>query len=301
MVGAVNRLVSTLRSTPSNLADAPARTQSPAGPPVGMAPQNSARFAGARDKSARARLLNSMGIGRTKTEPVCTGFGPRVDVIVQKSPTLCAQLDLIREHGFVLRAGPADGGTYWAPQTKEIVLAQGSQLLDNPVNVVQVLSHEIGHAVHKINGYTDNNSSLAGYIQSCTFDEGVAIFNEFSVAAELHKAKLTAFTCHTETPETRAIYDQYLKDGDQIKAMMNLGSTCVSKLTSRKDAEGNPETYLTYWTRYHQDDQPFLRYYPEKVTVGHPNALTIMQKSGPGIPYPFISLNVRPGASAASG
>jgi hypothetical protein len=251
---------------------------------------NQGGFIGARDGSAQARLRNSLQMARAQTAPVSLGFGPDVDARVQDSPTLCAQLKFIAAHGYQIQTGPPNGGTYLDSSKKLIVIAQQTiPEFTTPDCIVNRISHEVGHAVHCCNGFQQNTSCLSGYITSNSIDEGVALFNEFTVAAELHSKNPNIFV--GQGNDAKAIYAQYLKDGDQIKAVIHLGETIHGRNGSIMGPNGEKKTYMDSWTQHFQQKvEPFYRDKPQAVTQGVPSSLDIWRFAGPNRPYTLANL-----------
>jgi hypothetical protein len=292
MVGAANRLAGMMRSTPGRGAQTPGAALPTATPPPPMAPNNQAGFARARDGSARSRLLNSIGIGRTRTAPIQTGFGPQVDAMVQKSPTLCIQLNHIRERGFTMRMGPLNGGSYCDSRTNEIVIGQVTPAL-TATNIMQILAHEVGHAVNYSNGFKLDLTSLGNYNITAGLDEGVAILNEHMVAAELNKSGLTSYTPMHPSDTKKEIFKEYQKTGNQIKAILEFGADLVmsNSLASKPHPDGHLESYMQYWTRGFNEVAPGYQYHPEFAKRGNPDPRTLLalSESGPNVAYPHLN------------
>jgi hypothetical protein len=291
VVAGANRLVGARPVSPDRGASPPRYPKSTDATPIpGPSGHNQGGFIGARDGSAQARLRNSLQMARVQTAPVSLGFGPDVDARVQDSPTLCAQLKFIAAHGYQIQTGPPNGGTYMLPHQKLIVIGQQTiPEFTTPEFIVNSLSHEVGHAVHHCNGFREDVSSLSGYIASNGIDEGVALLNEFKVAAELQSKNPNVFMAHRE--DEKSIYAQFLRDGDQIQAVIQLGATIYGKNVSAVGPNGEHKTYEDHWTQaYLQRVEPFFRDKAPAGKVGFPDTLELWRHAGPGQNYRLANL-----------
>jgi hypothetical protein len=163
------------RATASGAGDAQQVTESP---------QNQGGFLRARDVASRMRFAPA---GRAQSshriDPTRLGFGPEVDRLVHKSPTLTAQLRSARAAGYRVSAGTPGEGSYLDPATQSIVVDPG-QTRDE---IVSSIAHEVGHAMHVIHGFVPSTTSEKSYCDDKAWDEGGAMLNEYKIRDELRR------------------------------------------------------------------------------------------------------------------
>jgi type VI secretion system secreted protein VgrG len=173
-----------------------------------------------------------------------TGLGPEVDDIAAKSPTLQKDLAELKKDGWVIKEGPAGGGSHANRDTKVITL--DSNLKSNPKEATQVLAHEVGHAKHP---FVDDRSSKAAYLKGTLGDEGAATMKNIQVQREIYANSGKSIDIGiagnaANHPSYNAAYDQYLKDGNASAARDKVGQ--IFGNGERVSGPNNP-TYNEYY------------------------------------------------------
>ncbi|MFE8100761.1 hypothetical protein RBA71_04570 [Brenneria goodwinii] len=116
----------------------------------------------------------------TMSAPSFTGYGSDVDGLVKKSPTLTDDINRLKKRGWTFKVGEAGKGTF-ASRTERVITIDKNELND-PLSVVQSLSHESGHALYDPQ---IDLSSRENYLNSTLSDEGAATLNNIKVQREI--------------------------------------------------------------------------------------------------------------------
>jgi hypothetical protein len=197
---------------------------------------------GARDGAAVQRFNQ---VHRAVLNPIHLGFGPEVDLLVQKSPTLCAQLRHVQAMGYKITQAAEPGlGSRMVPilQTIEIKTDQPRD------DIVSHIAHEVGHALHQINGFNPPAASKEAYCHARAWDEGGATLNQYKIQDELRK------NGENFSPKNMACFDQYfklpyesfLKHKDENRAKNEMGHFYAQKLTQLKKSDNGVIEHHSY-------------------------------------------------------
>jgi hypothetical protein len=246
--GAGSRLLRTVApclNRNSSRSTAPSAGAAQQAPPTA---HNNAGFVGARDGAAVRRFKKTHGAA---LNPMNLGFGPEVDRLIQKSPTLCAQLRNLQLQGYrIVKAKPGFGSSI-IPGLQTIVI-DANQSRDD---IVSCISHEVGHAMNYINGFVAPTTTKEAYCLARAWDEGGATLNQYKVQNELRKngqnfspGNLSCFNQYFEAP-----YKSFLKHGDEDRAKNEIGYFYAHHLeTTRASSTGRAEV-LSYHQTWGND------------------------------------------------
>lgn len=92
------------------------------------------------------------------------------------SSSLQSDYEKLVKEGWSFKYGDATKGSYTLKDQKTVVIGGATE--DTPSLVVQLLSHEIGHADYK---GTVDSTTLPNFLQSTLADEGAATLNNIAV------------------------------------------------------------------------------------------------------------------------
>jgi type VI secretion system secreted protein VgrG len=141
------------------------------------------------------------------------------DDMLKKSPTLSKQLEQLQKDGWKIEYGDSGKGSFANKGSKKITIDPNNAA--SPENLTQTVSHEVGHALYT--GKPDTSSKKA-YVDSQLADEGAATLNNVKVRREILKnGGKDIGIAGTKGKEYDAVYDDYLKDGDEGKARDKIG------------------------------------------------------------------------------
>jgi hypothetical protein len=213
--------------------------------------QNNAGFVGARDGAAVQRFNQ---VHRAVLNPIHLGFGPEVDLLVQKSPTLCAQLRHVQAMGYQITQAEPGTGSRITPSLQRIYIKTDQSRDD----IVSHIAHEVGHALHQVNGFNPPIASKEAYCHARAWDEGGATLNEYKIRDELRKNGENFST------ENMAFFDQYfklpyesfLKHKDENRAKNEMGHFYAHNLTALVESDkGGMESqnYQKIWENHYND------------------------------------------------
>jgi hypothetical protein len=149
-------------------------------------------------------------------------LGPDTAKLLSKSPSLTADMKKLEADGWVVKFGPANGGTFADRTTKTITVDKNEA--GNPGALVQSLAHEVGHA-----RYTPkiDTSSKAAFLRSTLADEGAATLSNIRAQREILRnggQDIGIAGNPANQKAYNAAYDKYLKDGDAAAARDTIGS-----------------------------------------------------------------------------
>ncbi|HEX4918594.1 MAG TPA: type VI secretion system tip protein VgrG, partial [Limnobacter sp.] len=116
----------------------------------------------------------------------------------------------------------AGGGSSANRQSKIIRL--DANLAKSPTQMVQVLAHEVGHAMYP---YTPDYSNKSQYLSGALADEGAATLKNLQVRKEIQSnAKIDIGIAGNTANHAKyeQIYAEYLKNGDFQTATQKIGS-----------------------------------------------------------------------------
>lgn len=140
---------------------------------------------------------------------VHTGLSPAIDKLLNKSPTLKAEIKAMQKQGWKIEYGNAGEGTYTLRDTKTIVI--DSDLRDTE-DTVAILAHEAGHAMY---AYQADWSSKDKFVMGSLRDEAAAAMNNITVQREILAAGGADIGLpSTQGPLFNKIYDKYIADGN---------------------------------------------------------------------------------------
>lgn len=180
-----------------------------------------------------------------------TGLGQDVDDIAAQSPTLQKDLADLKKDGWVIKDGPAGGGSHASRDQKVITI--DSALKSDPKQATQVLAHEVGHAKYP---FKDDRSGKAAFLKGTLGDEGAATMKNIEVQREIVKnggPDIGIAGNPANHPKYNAAYDQYLKDGNAGAARDKIGQ--IFGNGERVSGPTNP-TYNEYYGGWYDKHYP---------------------------------------------
>lgn len=155
-----------------------------------------------------------------------SGLGESVDELIDKSPTLKEDLEQLKKDGWEIEYGsPGTGSTAKRTSEPKKVILDGN-LKGRPNETVQVLSHEVGHAIYP---YKADFSSRPAFLNATLADEGAATMKNFQVQREVlaatgGKTNIGIAGNPANHGAYNAAYDQFLKDGNAAVARQSIGN-----------------------------------------------------------------------------
>ncbi len=177
-------------------------------------------------------------------------LGPDTAALVAKSPSLTADMRALEADGWKVVTGDAGKGTS-ADRTRKTITVDANQL-GNPKDLTQSLSHEVGHA--RYNPSIDM-SSKAAYMRSTLADEGAATLSNVRAQREIQShggPDIGIAGNPANGPAYSAAYDQYLRDGDGVKARDTIGSI----FGSGERTSTTNQTYSDYYGSWYDRNHP---------------------------------------------
>lgn len=149
------------------------------------------------------------------TARISTGLGSAIDQIANKSPMLRQEIKALQAEGWKIQYGEPGEGSYTLRDAKTIVMDPSS---DSAANVVQGLTHEVGHALYPLHS---DWSSKNGYVWSTLCDEAAATMNNIAVKREIvANGGEDIGVAGRQGEAYEAIYDQYL-NGESFNAALS--------------------------------------------------------------------------------
>ena len=188
-------------------------------------------------------LMNGAFAPGPKGQGKPSGLGESTDRLIEKSPTLQADLEKLKEEGWEVQYGEADKGSSCNREKKLITL--DGNLQNDPKKAVQVLSHEVGHATYP---YRDDYSSLDKYVNGTLADEGAATIKNIQVQREILTnggPDIGIAGNAANHAEYNRIYDTALKSGDAAGARAQIGE--IFRTGEIASPSGAGQTYEQYY------------------------------------------------------
>lgn len=112
------------------------------------------------------KAAGTSAFGATNDSPsIVTGLGDDVDKLVAKSPSLQKDLQKLKDEGWVIKYGPAGGGST-ASRPDQVITIDGAEK-GTPAAAIQSLAHEVGHATYPSK---PDYSSKAAYVDGALAD-----------------------------------------------------------------------------------------------------------------------------------
>ncbi|MBH2878353.1 type VI secretion system tip protein VgrG [Serratia marcescens] len=177
-----------------------------------------------------------------KPAAAVTPFGNEVNELAAKSPTLSRDLDKLKAQGWGIKPGTMGKGTFVERQDQVIVI--DSNHLHNPLETVQSLAHESGHAL-----YTPKTdlTSRETYLNSMLRDEGAATLKNIEVQREIFANTGTDIGI-AGNPENQAAYNEIyenLKSGTKTRQQ---AEESIGRIFGRGERTSNTgELYEDYY------------------------------------------------------
>ncbi|OOS07819.1 hypothetical protein B0189_02070, partial [Moraxella cuniculi] len=173
---------------------------------------------------------------------ITTGLGADVDKLASQSPSLVKEVNDLKSKGWSFQYGQSGKGS-WAdenPKSKKIVI--DGQYASNPKQVVQTLSHEVGHAKYTV---APDTSSRANYISSYLKDEGAATAMNIKVRDEiLSNANINIGVAGRYASQYVNIFNQNGGDNHQTYE-------AISKIFGTEITSATGQTYNDYYGGYY--------------------------------------------------
>jgi type VI secretion system secreted protein VgrG len=173
---------------------------------------------------------------------------PAIQAIIDKSPTLKADLEALDTQEWKVIYGSAGGGSY-ADRDRKVITIDGNER-GNPVEAVNSISHEVGHAQYP---YVPDVSSKAAFLSGTFADEGAATLKNIQAQREImanggpdiglagNPANHAAYN---------AAYNQYLSDGNAAAARNTIGAVYA---TGERTSTTN-QTYQDYYGDWYDEN-----------------------------------------------
>lgn len=177
-------------------------------------------------------------------------FGAETAAIVAKSPSLTADMKALEAAGWKIEVGPAGGG-YRSDRTSKIITLD-KNFVGHPSTIVQALSHEVGHG--RYNPVLDTSSKPA-FMRSTLADEGAATLSNVRTQREINGnggPDIGIAGNPANQPAYNAAYDQYIKDGDGVKARDTIGTIYGNGET----VSGKGVSYSDYYGNWYDQNYP---------------------------------------------
>lgn len=188
-----------------------------------------------------------------------SGLGKDVDDVVNKSPTLKANIEALQKQGYTISYGEKGKGTYVNKGTKSIVIDENDK--GNPLSVAQSLAHESGHALYQQDAYVGMDGKtkdeyVAANVNRNLKDEGEATLMNLIVREELLKAdpKLDIGVAGSQAEKYKEIYEKNkdkLSDPAARDALRQQIGDAFADGENPSTAPG--KTYRQYYAKTYQD------------------------------------------------
>ncbi|MET0383072.1 MAG: hypothetical protein ABW032_06575 [Burkholderiaceae bacterium] len=182
------------------------------------------------------------------------GLGEEIDRIFNKSPKLQSDWSTLSRQHWRIEYGRNGGGSFADRQQKTITV-DGSKRND-PAAVVSTLSHELGHAMYD---YVEDTSSRENYVRGCLADEGAAELNRLRARREiLDNGGPNIGSPSSNHVAYNAIYDDFLRDGDVVKARHAIGAIFRNGERTSGTFELYGDYYGSFYDRNHDAGTSFF-------------------------------------------
>jgi len=172
--------------------------------------------------------------------------------LAAQSSSLLSDLKMLQQKGWGIQIGSNGGGSFANRTLKTIVL--DGNLTSDPVAVVQALSHEAGHALY---AFKPDTSSKSAFVRSALGDEGMATLSNIRVQREIlarggPDIGIAGGDPVKNSPAYNAAYNQFLKDGNVVKARDAIGSI----FGSGERASTTGQLYKDYYGSFYDKHYP---------------------------------------------
>ncbi|MCC8392162.1 ImmA/IrrE family metallo-endopeptidase [Paraburkholderia sp. MMS20-SJTR3] len=199
--------------------------------------------AGAEERTVTEKLRRPMA-----PAPVVEFFekevGEDVALLVGYSPALVADLKTLGEGDWEVKYGEAGKGSFVNRYRKFIIL--DSSLQHQPERYVQVLAHEVGHAMHP---YKEDTSSKVAYLKTRLEDEAAATMNTLRTQREILANQGSDIGVGGSMSRAyNAAYDKFLQDGDVAACRELIATTFGNEVTSNTG-----QTYADYYGDWYDE------------------------------------------------
>ncbi len=197
--------------------------------------------------------------------PQGSGLGKDVDDIVNKSPTLKANIEALQKQGYTISYGEKGKGTYVNKDGKSIVIDENEK--GNPLSVVQSLAHESGHAMYTADPYVGfdgktRDEYVAANVNSNLKDEGEATIMNLIVREELMKndPKMDIGVAGAQAEKYKELYeknkDKISDPAERDKLRQTIGDAFAdgehpSTDTGKTYRQYYAKTYEDHWDKHH--------------------------------------------------
>ncbi|WP_035060443.1 hypothetical protein [Andreprevotia chitinilytica] len=186
-------------------------------------------------------VQEAIRVAKAARRPVVTGLGDEVDQLAVSSATLQRDLRALLGEGWDIRYGASGRGSWMRYERKEIVL-DGS-LQGSPISAVQVLSHEVGHALYPLEADVSNREK---YINGKLDNEGAATLKNIEVQREIladSGVDIGIAGRNANISGYNAAYDRYKRTGNAPAAREAIGNI----YRRDENASGSGLSYETYY------------------------------------------------------
>jgi type VI secretion system secreted protein VgrG len=202
--------------------------------------------------AAAAAAPSAPAPGSEPPKPIRSGLGNDTDELIEKSPTLKEQLRKFQENGGRIQFGDAGSGSAYNATRKTITIDRN--LRNDPNEMVQTLSHELGHAHSDVpKDFTSKDKFLKSYLD----DEGEATLSNLTVRQEiLDNGGPDIGVAGSQVEDYKKIFKQFQKDGDRNSAREAIGKIFGDKEIPSTSAAN--ESYSEYYGRWYDTWQKSL-------------------------------------------
>jgi len=198
---------------------------------------------------------------------ITTGLGEDVDALVALSPSLQADLEVLRKKGWEIEYGPEGGGSFASRTSTPPRIVIADRYKENGILATRVLAHEAGHALYpyeekllSLDDYVNGASvdkAANEYVNGALADEGAATLYNIRIQREILEASNPKIDIGISGPKDEeelalynSIYDAMIADEiTSEQARHDIGQTYRDKKTST--------TKKTY-------DETFRKHFVEK-------------------------------------
>ncbi|WAC20670.1 hypothetical protein OVA24_04660 [Luteolibacter sp. SL250] len=191
-----------------------------------------------------------------------TALGAGVNELVEKSPTLVANLKALEEDGWVIRYGEPGKGSFCDKTKKEIVIDPNEK--DNPASITQTLAHESGHALYSADPYVPHtglskDEYVRKNVEAALKDEGEATLMNAKVRDEIMGNGGTDIgIAGAKSDEYEKAYQEYKEHGDREKARKDIGAIFAK---GERPSTDPTKTYEEYY------GAPYSDYYDQQPAI----------------------------------
>jgi hypothetical protein len=188
------------------------------------------------------------------TSRMLSQFAPRVQQLVDQSPTLQGQIAQLERDGWTITRGPAAGGYYTDHQNKRIVINEGG----TPESYVGRIAHEVGHAAYGDAPYHAPTPTMTRdqfvrlNVNEQMRSEGAAQLNAATVRREISQAGgPDVGIVGTQTAAYQSVYDNFragrITRDQAIDQMGNLMGNESTSITGQNYRQYYGRTYENFW------------------------------------------------------